>query len=292
MSVYAQRNSNITKTWILIFVFISLISTMFYVVGLYYNSPFFAIIGLLVSVGQAFVGYFFGDKIALTQAGAKRIQYEDAPQIVEMIQNLSKIADIPIPKIHISPDKSANAFACGRNPKNASICLNQGILDLLDKNELEGVIAHELSHIKNRDILIMTMTMVLASIASFIADIGFRMSFFGNRGRRENNSPIVMVLYVVTLLLAPFLATLIQLAVSRQREYLADATAVTFTRYPDGLKSALLKLYNNPTPSQHYSTAMNHFYIAPPKKSFGQKIQNAFSTHPSIADRVKALEQM
>jgi heat shock protein HtpX len=292
MSVYTQRNRNITKTWILIFLFISLISTMFYVVGLYYGTPYFAVFGLILSIGQALIGYFFGDKIALAQAGAQKIKYEDSPEIYEMIQNLSKIAGIPIPKIHISPDPSANAFACGRNPKNASICLNQGILNLLNKNELEGVIAHELSHIKNRDILVMTMTMVLASIASFIADIGFRMSFFGNRDKRENNSPIVMILYILTLLLAPILATLIQFAVSRQREYLADATAVTFTRYPNGLKSALLKLYNNPTPSEHYATSMNHFFIAPPKKSFGEKVQSLFSTHPNIQDRIKALEGM
>lgn len=294
MSAYTQQSNNIQKTWVLIFVFVGLVSGIFYIIGLYQGSWIWPIIGLFISLSQALIAYFAGDKIALAAAGAKLVEYKDAPKIFEIVQNLSKIASIPTPKIHISPDQSANAFACGRDPEHASICLNQGILDILDKNELEGVIAHELSHIKNRDILIMTVTMVLSSVVSFIADVGFRIMFWGGdkKNDRENQNPVLLILYIATIILAPIVAALIQFAVSRQREFLADATGVTLTRYPEGLISALQKLYQNPTPSSHYSTATAHFYIAPPKKSFGQKAMSLFSTHPSIEDRVEALKNM
>jgi heat shock protein HtpX len=278
------------------FVFVSLISLIFYVIGLYQGNYIWPIIGLFFSLAQAFTAYFWGDKIALAVNGAKEVSYDEAPQIHEMIQNLAKIAGIPMPKVYISPDPSANAFACGRDPNHASVCLNQGILDLLNKNELEGVIAHELSHVKNRDILVMTTTMVLASIASFVADIGFRMMFWGGLGGRKNSndekSPWIMVVYILTLILAPIIATLIQLSISREREYLADATGVTLTRYPEGLISALQKLYASPVPTEHYSTSMNHFFIAPPKRSFGEKIGGLFNTHPSIEQRIEALRKM
>lgn len=294
MSAYSQQNNNVRQTWILIFIFIGFISGAFYIVGLYQGSMIWPIIGLILSVGQALIGYYYGDKIALSFANATEVNYDQAPQIHELVQNLSKIAGIPLPKIYISPDKSANAFACGRDPQHASICLNQGILDLLNKAELEGVVAHELSHIKNRDILVMTVVMVLSSVASFIADIGFRMLFWGGGKDKDNDSksPIVLVLYIATIILAPLIAGLIQMAVSRKREYLADATGVTFTRYPEGLISALKKLYSSPVPTDHYSTSMNHFFIAPPKKSFNQKVSGLFNTHPSIEERVEALKRM
>jgi len=295
MSAYSQQSRNVTRTWILLFLFVGLVSSLFFGLAFYYNSPILIVIGLVISIGQALVAYYYGDKLAISSAGGKEVSYEQAPRIHETIQNLSKIADIPKPRIFISPDESANAFACGRDPKHASICLNQGLLNLLDRNELEGVIAHELSHIKNRDILVMTVTMVLASVISLIADFGFRAMFWGGMGRNKDDnkqSPILMIIYVIVLILAPIVSTLIQLAVSRQREYLADATAVTMTRYPEGLISALQKLYKSPVPSSHYSTATSHFFIAPPKKSFGEKVNGLMSTHPSIEDRVAALSKM
>ena len=296
MSAYSQQRSNINKTWILIFLFISGVSALCYLLAYVNDAPWLIIVGLFVSIGQAVVGYFFGDKIALNAAGGREISETDAPKIHEMVYNLSKIAGIPKPKIYISNDPSPNAFAAGRDPEHASMCLNKGLLDILNKAELEGVIAHELSHIKNRDILVMTMTMVLASLVSFIADIGFRMFFWGGAGRDRNNnrerSPLILILYVVVIMLAPVVAALIQMAVSRQREYLADASAVTMTRYPEGLISALQKLYNNPVASKHYSTSTNHFYISPPKQEFGKLSANVFSTHPSIEDRVEALRRM
>ena len=294
MSAYSYQSSNTRKTWILIFLFIGLVSAVFYIIGAVYNSPILAIIGFLVSLIQAAVAYYSGDKIALTFAGAQLVNEQQAPQLHHMVENLSKIAGIPKPKIYISPDPSANAFACGRDPEHASICFNKGILDLLDKNELEGVAAHELAHVKNRDILVSTVTMVLASVISFIADVGFRMIWWGGNNKDDDNlkSPVVLVIYIVTLILAPIVATLIQLAVSRSRESLADATAVVFTRYPEGLMNALTKLYQSPVPTNHYSTAMNHFYISPPKKSFGEKMSGLFSTHPPLKERIEALRKL
>ncbi len=293
MSVYSQQRKNHRNTLLLIFLFIGLVSAVFYVFSAYYGNPFFAYLGLFISLFQAGVAYFTGDKIALAVVGAKKIEYKQSPQIHEMVTNLAKIAQIPKPEIYISPDKSANAFATGRNPENAKICLNQGILNLLNKQELEGVIAHELSHIKNRDILIMTVTMVLGSVISFIADVGFRMIWWGGRDNdNDSNSPIVLILYLLAILLAPFVAMLIQFSISRSREYQADATAVVMTRYPQGLINALKKLHSSPIPASRYSTAMNHFYIAPPKRSLGEKVQSLFSTHPPLSERVKALENL
>jgi heat shock protein HtpX len=294
-SAYSYQSGNVQKTWILLFLFVGIVSGLFYGFGVYTNNPIFGVIGLLVSFGQAVFAYYGGEKLALMSAGAKEIKYEDSPQIFEMVQNLSRTAGIPVPKIHISPDPSANAFACGRDPAHASICFNQGILDLLDKNELEGVAAHELSHVKNRDTLVMTITMVLASVVSFIADAGMRMLFWGGGNRDDDsggNNPLVMILFVIGIILAPFLSLLIQMAISRQREYLADASGVLLTRYPQGLISALNKLYSSPVPTNHYSTSTCHFYISPPKKEWGQKMQSFFSTHPSIADRTERLEKM
>jgi heat shock protein HtpX len=162
----------------------------------------------------------------------------------------------------------------------------------LNKQELEGVIAHELAHIKNRDTLLMTVAMVLASVVSFVADIGFRIMFFSRGDRDSKSNPVILIVYIATIILAPIVSALLQLAISRQREYLADATAVTYTRFPEGLIRALQKLYKNPVPTEHYATSMNHFYIAPPKHSFGQKTQGLFSTHPPINKRIEALKEM
>jgi heat shock protein HtpX len=295
-SAYSYQSGNVQKTWILLFLFVGIVSGLFYGFGIYTRNPIFGVIGLLVSLGQAVFAYYGGEKLALLSAGAKEIKYEDSPQIFEMVQNLSRTAGIPVPKIHISPDPSANAFACGRDPAHASICFNQGILDLLDKNELEGVAAHELSHVKNRDTLVMTVTMVLASVISFVSDAGLRMMMWGGNSNDDdsggNGSPIVAILFVIGIILAPFLSLIIQMAISRQREYLADASGVLLTRYPQGLIGALNKLYASPVPTNHYSTSTCHFYIAPPKQQFGEKMKSFFSTHPSIEDRVERLNKM
>jgi heat shock protein HtpX len=295
MSAYSQQRNNLFKTQILIILFVGLTSLVFYGISYITNQWIFTWIGIILSLTQAFVSYYFGGSIAIASNGGKELRYENGQEIHNIVENLSKIAGIPKPKIFISPDPSANAFACGRDPEHANICINQGLIDLLNKNEIEGVIAHELAHIKNRDILVMTVTMILSLLIGFITDISFRFGFlFGNSKNSDENpkSPLIIVAYLILLVLAPILSLIISMAVSRQREFLADATAITFTRYPEGLISALTKLYNSPIPSHHYSTTTNHFFISPPKKSWGEKINNLFSTHPNIKDRVDALTKM
>jgi heat shock protein HtpX len=191
MSVYSLQSKNIRKTWLLIFLFIGLISAVFYIFGLVYDSPIFGFFGLAISLIQALVAYFGGDKIALAVSGSKEVSEEEQPQIHELVNNLSKVAGIPKPKVYVSNDPSPNAFATGRDPKHASISINQGLLDLLNKHELEGVIAHELSHIANRDILVMTVVMVLAGVVSFLADIGMRLLFLEG-GRVEIKIPVLL----------------------------------------------------------------------------------------------------
>jgi heat shock protein HtpX len=291
MSVYSQQASNVRKTWFLMIFFVSLISGLFYLMATVFNQPSLVFVGLTISIGQSFVGYFWGGNIAISMAGGQEISQETNPSIYNLVENLSRTAGIPIPKIFVSPDPSANAFACGRDPKHANICLNQGLVDLLDKNQLEGVIAHELAHIKNRDTLIMTMVSILSGVITFVVDFGFRSMMWGS-GDDDNQSPLVFVFYIALSIIAPIISTLIAMSVSREREFLADATAVTMTRYPEGLITALEKLYISPIPTEHYSTSTNHFYIAPPKQSFGGNIQGWFSTHPKIEERVEALRKM
>jgi len=292
-SAYTHQSRNQSKTLILISTFILLVTVLFFLAGYVFDQIWITFFGLFISFFQAFSGYFYGDKIALAFAGGKKADEKEYPDLHNLVENISRIADIPKPKVFVSPDKSANAFACGRGPGYASLCFNQGILDILNKSELEGVVAHEIAHIKNRDTLVMTVTMVLASLIAFISDFGFRIFVFrGNDDEDNRKSPILIILYIFVLLISPFLSFLIQMGVSRSREYLADSTAVVYTRYPNGLISALQKLYSSPIPTSHYSTSMNHFYISPPKKKWGEKISGLFSTHPSIEDRIKALKEM
>jgi heat shock protein HtpX len=294
-SAYSQQSQNTTKTWILIFLFVSIVSGFFYAFAISTNNPGIAYIGLLISIGQSFVAYFWGGNLAIASSGGVEVGENEQFQLQNIVENLARTAGIPKPKLFVSPDPSANAFACGRNPANANICVNQGLLDILDKNEIEGVIAHEMSHIKNRDILIMTVTMVLSSVISFLADYSMRAVMWGrdNSDSDDNpQSPLVIVFFVAAIVIAPILSLVIQMAVSRSREFMADATAVTLTRYPQGLISALSKLHNSPVPTEHPSTAMSHFYIAPPKTNWGQKTMELFSTHPPLEARIQALESM
>jgi heat shock protein HtpX len=293
ISAYSVQRKNIAKTALLISVFFVLMIAVFYTLGLVFRSSIFIWIGIALAVGQSLIGYFAGDKIALASVGAKEVSESESPQLHEMISNLARTAGIPKPKIYISPDQSPNAFATGRDPKHAHICFNQGILDILDRSELEGVAAHELAHVKNRDILVMTMVSVMAAIIGTIIDLSTRFAFFGGASDENgNSSPFSIVFLIALALLVPLLSVLIQMGVSRSREYLADSSGAVLTRYPEGLARALLKLENSPVPSATQNTAMNHFYIVEPKANWGKKVKTLFSTHPPIEDRVEALRKM
>ena len=234
--------------------------------------------------------YWFSDKIALASTGAKEadpVQYLELHRIVE---NLAITAGLPKPRVYIIEDQAPNAFAAGRDPKHAVIAVTTGLLATLDRSELEGGVAHELSHIGNRDILVMTVAVVLAGFIAIVSDIFLRMSFFGG-GNRDNKNPLLLIAGIAAIILAPIAAQLIQMAVSRKREFLADASGALLTRYPDALASALQKIASYPAPMQRASNATAHLFISNPfgTHEAGQWLTKLFSTHPPTPERIAAL---
>ncbi|MEI6040587.1 MAG: M48 family metallopeptidase [Candidatus Berkelbacteria bacterium] len=270
----------------------------------YFNNQFILVIAVVISVVQALVSYYSSDKIALAISQAQEApRKEPYLEIHRLVENLAITAGIPKPKIFIINDLAPNAFATGRDPEHASIALTTGLIDKLDKNELEGVIAHEMSHIGNYDIRLMTMVVVLVGLISLLADFFLRWTWFGGGRKSDNNSDnggqlqgILMIIGLVLVILSPIIATMIQLAVSRKREYLADATGALLTRYPEGLASALEKISADKEPLEVANKATAHLYIASPLKTDTDEQKggwaNLFETHPPIQDRIKKLRAM
>ncbi len=288
--MYQQITANKRKSALLITVFITLVIFLGYVIG---QATGYGYGGLLVAVAvsllMTLVSYYSGDKIALATAGAKGpISKEDNPYVYRLVENLCITAGLPVPKIYIIPDQALNAFATGRDPEHASIALTQGIINALENEELEGVIAHELSHIKNFDIRIMTLVIVLVGAVTLLADWFLRWSFFGRSDERGNNA-VFMLVGLVLAILSPLFATLIQLAISRKREFLADASAALLTRYPEGLARALEKIANH-SGVRRVNKATAHLFIASPLS--GRTVSRLFSTHPPIEERIRALREM
>lgn len=258
------------------------------------NILYFAII---IALFQSWLSYFFSDSISLLATGAKEAPREQFIELHRLVENLSITSGLPKPKIYVIQDPSPNAFATGRNPQRSAIAVTTGLLELLDKRELEGVIAHELAHIGNRDILVMTVAVTLVGAIVLVSDIMLRSWFWGNRDSNDNRSAGVMALIAIALaILAPLFAQLIQLAVSRKREYLADATGALMTRFPEGLASALRKIEHYEQPMKSANRATAHLFINEP---FGVKESRSrswlaaiFSTHPPIPDRIKKLQEM
>lgn len=295
--MYNQIAANKRKTWFLI----SLVAIM--IIGL---SALFGyierldivgtiIVGSMIASTHALISYFFADKIALASSGAKAIKKQDAPELWNVVENLCIANGQPVPAIYIITDDSPNAFATGRDPEHASIAFTTGILKLLDKQELEGVTAHELSHIKNYDIRVMTIVVVLVGSIMLLADILLRTMSFGKRSNKDNSAAAVLVIIgIVLAILSPLFAQLIQLAVSRSREYLADASGALLTRYPEGLAQALEKIsaVNLPLHSANHATA--HLFISNPfgRNQRRSSISSLFSTHPPITERIKRLRNM
>lgn len=247
---------------------------------------------VLIGVGvgailYALIGYFMGMKMSLAVNMAREIKKKDNPRLWRIIENLSIADGIPMPKVYIMDDPAPNAFATGRDPNHSAVCATSGLLDIMDDNELTGVFAHELGHIKNYDSRVSMIAFALTAAISLLADILLRMSFFGDR---EENNQAALYLGIIAAILAPLVAFLIQMAVSRQREYLADATGALTTRYPEGLASALRKIADSGSTLKHQNTATAHFFFANPLRA--HTITNLFSTHPPIEERIKRLETM
>ncbi len=300
MNLYSYQSHNITKTLLLMGAFFVMLMAIGWAVSYYFNDPgiLYGFVGF--SILMNLLSYFWSDKVALAIAGAKPVEKRDAPGLYRIIENLAIAAGIPTPKVYLAQDPQINAFATGRNPDHAAVAVTKGALEKLDENELTGVIAHELAHVKNRDILVSTVAVVLAGIISIVADFTLRMTFWGggNRDDRGSRSAIGFAVGIVALFLAPLAATLIRLAISRSRESLADASGVLLTRYPDGLISALQKIRNDHTPLIHASTATSHLYIANPFKEDARRDSRTpwyvkmFMTHPPIEERINALKKL
>ncbi len=295
-TLYTHKDSNIRKTYLfltLFFIFNIMVGFVFSVAMDDSSMLYFAV---FLSLVMSFSGYFFSDKVILFMSRAKEIDPKQNKEIYRLVENLCITAGLPLPKVYIIESDAMNAFATGRNPKNAVIALTSGLINKLEKAELEGVIAHELSHVGNRDILLSTLVVVMVGFATILADWFRHLSIFGGRRRDENDGQIgaiIMIFALVFSILSPLIAVIIQLAISRRRELLADADAGLMTRYPEGLARALEKISHDPHQLETANSMTSHLYISDPmKKKKHTFFKKLFMTHPPVEERVKALRDM
>lgn len=297
MNLYDQIAANKQKSIAIIAIFIALITGLGYIfsIALDYGYSLFVAATAFAIISTA-ASYYFSDKIALSMSGARLIGKQAEPRLFRMVENLSLGLGItPPPQVFIIEDPAINAFATGRNPKHSSVAVTRGALNKLEDLELEGVLAHEISHIQNYDILTMSVTVVLVGIIALASEWFIRIQWWGGRKSDRDNSNsngIFMIIAIVGAILAPLMAQLLKMAMSRQREYLADASAGLLTRYPEGLARALEKINADQTPMAHASSATAHLFISNPLGSVNQRIANLFSTHPPIEERIRRLRSM
>jgi heat shock protein HtpX len=287
--MYSEIASNKRKTiYIILFflVFVGLLGWLFseYVNGTPLLTPW-VLAGAAVYVA---ISYYSGSKMALAVNGAREISKKDDPRLWRTVENLAITDGLPMPRVYIMDDPALNAFATGRNPAHASVCVTSGLLQAMDDNELEGVLAHELGHVKNYDIRVSVLVFALVAVISLLADIMLRMTWF--RSNNRSNNQLLLLIGVIAAILAPLVATMIQLAISRRREYLADATGALTTRYPDGLADALEKIAANGSIIRKQNSSTAHLFLANPLKS--GSLASLFSTHPPIEERIKRLREM
>jgi heat shock protein HtpX len=287
--MYTQIAQNKRNSILLVLGFVALVGGLDYVFARAFNQPSYFVPILIGAILYAAITYFFSSQIALAMSGAREIEKQDAPDLYRVVENLTIAAGLPMPKVYIVDDPSPNAFATGRDPQHAVVAVTTGILPLLKKDELEGVIAHELSHVGNLDIRFMAVVVALVSVVSVVSDLFLRLSFWSRDDREEGNQ-LFFVLGIVGAILAPLVAVIIQFAVSRQREYLADASGALLTRYPDGLADALEKIAGSDQPMQQVSSATAPLYISNPLQ--GRSLAGLFDTHPPIEERIKRLRKM
>ena len=296
-TLYTQQSSNIRKTWFMMTGFLLLIILLGFILSVIYNNAMLLYVAIGISLLMNISAYWFSDKVVLSMAGARQIESkQEYPDLWNTLENLSITAGLPMPKLYIIDDPAPNAFATGRDKDHAVVAVTTGLIPLLTQSELEGVLAHELAHIGNRDMLVQTAVVVFAGVISFVADMALRVSVFGD-GERKN--PVFLVLALIAIILLPIAATVIRLAISREREFLADATGALITRYPEGLATALQKISNFHQPMKVQHAAIAHLYISDPsgvndvselreheKVSWFAKL---FMTHPPVQERIDAL---
>lgn len=299
MTLYSHAESNIRKTWLYLSFFFILIISVGWLISYFAGSPAILWFAVIFSVFMSFFSYWFSDKVVLALNRAKPIEKRENPELYRVVENLCITAGLPLPKIYILEERQPNAFATGRDKSHAVIAVTRGLLEKLDRSELEGVIAHELSHIGNKDMLLQTLIVVLVGIVAIMTDFFFRMSFHGSFRRNNDRSDgklqiLMLAITLVIAILAPVLAQLIKLAISRKREFLADASGVLLTRYPEGLARALEKISADPNQLKAASDATSHLFIASPFK--GKEgvswLHKLFMTHPPIEERIQFLRKM
>jgi len=298
-SMYTSIAANKRNSFFITIAITAFLIVLGYFLGVYWGSGYAGVaISFLLALIMSLAAYYSGDKMVLAISRAKRIEKRDYPQLFNVIEELSVAGGLPMPAIYVIDDTAPNAFATGRNPQHASVAITTGLMQKLNRDELQGVMAHELSHVGNRDILYATMVGVLVGSIAMISDF-FLRSFFWSGGRRRRSDEkgggigVILVIFAIALaILAPICAKLLQLAVSRQREYLADASAAMLTRYPEGLASALEKIAGDKEVLEVANRATQHLYIVNPIKPFEKRASSLFSTHPPIGERITRLRAM
>lgn len=286
--MYKQIAQNKRRTIFIIMGFVILIGLIATLFAVYFQDPWIAVWTVVVSIVYAVIQYFASSSLAVAMTGAEQITKKDNPRLYNIVENLSITTGLPMPKVYVINDQAPNAFATGRDPQHAVVAATTGLMDIMSDKELTAVMAHEMSHVKNYDIRVSMIVFGLVCMVGLISDIAFRMVFYGDRRRNNEGSPVGYVLILIAAVLSPILATIAQMAVSRQREYLADASAVNITRYPEGMIAALKKLQAHSQPMKSQNTAAAPMYINDPlRKGF---FNNLFSTHPPIEKRIERLE--
>lgn len=299
MSMYDQITSNIWKSYAFMVLFIVLIGLVGYAFAAYTHIHYILPLAVVFAVFSSIGSYYYSDKIVLAMSHARPATHDENAFLINTVEGLSLAAGLPVPKIYVIDDSAPNAFATGRNPDHAVICVTTGLMQKLNRVELEGVVAHEMSHVKDYDIRLMALVAVLAGTVVLLSDWLLRSMWWGGfRGgddddnREGGNNPVVLIVALVAAVLAPIIATLIQLAVSRQREYLADTEGAMLTRFPEGLASALEKISSDDEPLEAANKATAHLYISNPLREHGGFLNSLFSTHPPIEERIRRLRAM
>jgi len=283
--MYKQIAANKRNTVIIMMAFVVILSVLGAAFAYWFDDWYICIYVVTISTIYAIFQYFAASRLAVAMTGAKKIEKKDNPRLYNVVENLSITTGLPMPEVYIVNDSAPNAFATGRDPKHAIVAATQGLLDIMDDKELTAVMAHEMSHVKNYDIRVSTIVFGLVCLVGFISDLGIRMLYIGDD---DDRSPIGAIILLLTAILAPVAASIAQMAVSREREYLADASAVNITRYPEGMIAALKKLDSHSQPMKHQNSATEALYINNPLKKGA--INNLFSTHPPIEKRIERLE--
>ena len=293
-NLYTHQAKNIFKTYVLMGVFLVVVIAIGYAAAWYMGNPTILYGAVVIAFAMNIYSYWASDKLVLRMTNAVEADPVQHRELINIIENLSITAGLPMPRVYVVHDPSPNAFATGRNPEKAVVAATTGLLQILDRNELEGVMAHELAHVGNRDMLVMTVAVVLAGFVALVADFFSRALMFD--GNRDNRHPAFLIIGIVGIILAPIAAQLMQMAVSRRREYLADATGALLTRYPEGLASALEKISGANMPMKKASHATAHLFISDPfaggKRSLWQKVGGLFHTHPPATERIARLRGM